>query len=62
MFPAMRMQPDLAMRCAMQPFVYEALPVRVVFGSGTVAQIKPEADRLGVSRVLVLSTPGRGEA
>src|SRR4051812_4066008 len=45
----------------MEPFVYEALPVRVIFGSGTVAQLAAEADRLGVRRVLVLSTPGRGE-
>jgi alcohol dehydrogenase class IV len=43
----------------MQAFVYDALPARVVFGSGTVVQIKPEAERLGVHRVLVLSTPGR---
>ena len=46
----------------MQSFVYEALPARVVFGSGTVAQLRAEAERLGVRRVLVLSTPGRGEA
>jgi maleylacetate reductase len=45
----------------MQSFVYDALPTRVVFGSGTVAQVRPEAERLGVRRVLVLSTPGRGE-
>src|SRR5215204_4186726 len=45
----------------MEPFVYEALPVRVIFGSGTVAQLAAEAERLGVRRVLVLSTPGRGE-
>ena len=45
----------------MEPFVYEALPVRVIFGSGTVAQLTAEAGRLGVRRVLVLSTPGRGE-
>ena len=45
----------------MEPFVYEALPVRVIFGSGTVVQLKAEAERLGVRRVLVLSTPGRGE-
>ena len=45
----------------MESFVYEALPTRVVFGSGTVARIRDEADRLGVRRVLVLSTPGRGE-
>jgi alcohol dehydrogenase class IV len=46
----------------MQPFVYEALPTRVLFGSGTVAQLRAEAEHLGVRRVLVLSTPGRGEA
>jgi alcohol dehydrogenase class IV len=45
----------------MQPFVYDALPARVVFGSGTLAQLKAEAERLGVCRALVLSTPGRGE-
>src|SRR3954471_8862707 len=45
----------------MEPFVYEALPVRVIFGSGTVTQLKAEAERLGVRRVLVLTTPGRGD-
>jgi alcohol dehydrogenase class IV len=45
----------------MQSFVYDALPARVVFGSGAVAQIKREAERLRVNRLLVLSTPGRGE-
>jgi len=45
----------------MEPFVYQALPVRVIFGSRTVTQLKAEAERLGVRRVLVLSTPGRGE-
>src|SRR3954453_1770406 len=45
----------------MEPFVYEALPVRVIFGSGTVTQLKAEAESLGVRRVLVLSTPSRGE-
>ena len=46
----------------MQSFVYEALPARVVFGSGTVAQLRAEAERLGVRWILVVSTPGRGEA
>jgi hypothetical protein len=46
----------------MQSFVHDALPARVVFGSGTIAQLRSEAERLGVHRVLVLSTPGRGEA
>ncbi len=38
-------------------FVYEALPSRVIFGSGTVARLAEEAERLGLARVLVLSTP-----
>jgi maleylacetate reductase len=43
-------------------FVYEALPGRVVFGSGTAAELGAELDRLGARRALILSTPGRGEA
>ena len=46
----------------MQAFVYEALPVRVVFGWGKIAEVAAEVERLGVRRALVLSTPGRGEA
>ncbi|HZP21137.1 MAG TPA: maleylacetate reductase [Bauldia sp.] len=42
---------------AVQPFVYESAPVRVVFGSGTIAAVAEEAGRLGVARALVLSTP-----
>src|SRR4051794_2027369 len=45
----------------MESFVYEALPTRVVFGSGTVARIREEVERLGAHRALVLTTPGRGE-
>src|SRR4051794_27796459 len=45
----------------MEPFIYEALPSRVVFGSGTVARTRQEVERLGARRALVLSTPGRGE-
>lgn len=41
----------------MTPFVYDALPIRVVFGSGTLDQLGDEVDRLGLSRVLILSTP-----
>jgi alcohol dehydrogenase class IV len=33
----------------------------MVFGSGTIGQIRDEAERLGARRVLVLSTLGRGE-
>jgi maleylacetate reductase len=39
------------------PFVYEALPMRVLFGNGSVAKLAFEAERLGMKRVLVLSTP-----
>lgn len=38
-------------------FVYEALPTRVVFGHATAATLADEADRLGLRRLLVLSTP-----
>ena len=41
----------------MDAFIYEALPTRVIFGSGTVGQVAGEVERLGLSRVLVLSTP-----
>jgi alcohol dehydrogenase class IV len=41
----------------MDPFVYESLPSRVIFGAGTRDRLGAEIDRLGVRRVLVLSTP-----
>ncbi|WP_396454786.1 maleylacetate reductase [Actinomadura sp.] len=40
-------------------FAYRPLPVRVVFGEGVLGDLPAEVDALGVSRVLVLSTPGR---
>ncbi len=43
----------------MKAFTYTALPARVVFGAGAVAQLAAEVERLGVKRALVLSTPGR---
>ncbi|MBI3373649.1 MAG: maleylacetate reductase [Betaproteobacteria bacterium] len=42
-----------------QSFVYNAFPVRVVFGTGSVARLPEELDRLGAKRALILSTPGR---
>ena len=45
-----------------EPFVYQPLPTRVVFGSGTLAQLGAEVERIGVRRALVLSTSGRAEA
>src|SRR5271154_1017762 len=41
----------------MTPFIFESAPVRVLFGAGTVQQLRAEVARLGVSRALVLSTP-----
>lgn len=38
-------------------FNYQGLPARVVFGSGTTQKLAEEADRLGLTRLLVLSTP-----
>lgn len=47
----------------MQPFVYQPLPARVIFGTGTLGQLGNEIERLGLKRVLVLATPAqRGEA
>ena len=41
----------------MKPFVYTGMPVRVVFGAGSIAQLPAELDRLGAKRALLLSTP-----
>jgi maleylacetate reductase len=41
----------------LQPFIYTALPSRVIFGSGTVARAAEEIRALGCARALVLSTP-----
>lgn len=45
----------------MKPFVYTALPMRVLFGAGAVKQLAAEVDRLGAKRALLLCTPGRAE-
>ncbi|WAB99260.1 maleylacetate reductase [Pseudomonas putida] len=41
----------------MQPFVFNALPGRVIFGFGTLSQVGVEIRALGCSRALVISTP-----
>jgi maleylacetate reductase len=41
----------------MQPFIYEPLPTRVIFGSGVRSQLSAELDRLRIKRPLVLATP-----
>ena len=38
-------------------FIYQMLPARVVFGRGTSTALPAEAERLSLSRLLVLSTP-----
>lgn len=46
-------------------FTYQALPMRVVFGAGTLAALPDEVAALGLSRVLVLCSPeqaGTGRA
>ncbi len=40
----------------MRSFTYTGLPARVVFGSGTIAALPSEMERLGCRRALVLST------
>ncbi len=49
----------------MRSFLYQGLPARVIFGSGTLSQLPAEVERLGLTRALVLSTPqqvGQAEA
>lgn len=41
----------------MLSFTYDALPSRVVFGTGAVSKLTEEIDRLGAKKVLVLATP-----
>ena len=43
----------------MKAFVYGGLPMRVLFGAGSVAELANEVDRLGAKRALLLATPGR---
>jgi len=40
-------------------FIYNANPGRVIFGNGTIAQLPEEIARLGLKRVLTLSTPAQ---
>lgn len=45
-------------------FIYEALPMRVRFGTGTLREVESEVEKLGARRALVLTTPqqkGEGE-
>lgn len=42
-----------------QRFVYNGLPSRVVFGTGTLVELPAEVEKLGIMRALVLTTPTR---
>ena len=42
-------------------FVFEPARSRVVFGAGCIARLGAEVDLLGVSRILIVGTPGRSE-
>lgn len=46
----------------MQPFIYNALPGRVIFGSGTLTQLEQEITNLGCSKALVLTTAQQRDA
>ena len=41
-------------------FTHDVPPQRVVFGTGALARVGAEAERLGISRALVVATPGSG--
>ena len=41
-------------------FAYQALPMRVTFGAGTLRRLPDEVAALGLNRVLVLCSPGQG--
>ena len=45
----------------MEPFVYNALPGRIVFGRGTLAMVADEVAALGRGRAFVLSTPQQAD-
>ena len=44
-----------------RPFTYQALPMRVVFGAGSLARLPDEVAALGLTRVLVLCSPEQEE-
>jgi maleylacetate reductase len=46
----------------MMPFVYAALPTRVIFGRGKISEAAAEAKRLGLKRPLVITTSHQAES
>ena len=43
-----------------ETFTYQPQPMRVIFGSGTLAQLPDEPERLSIKRALVLTTESQG--
>ena len=39
----------------MNPFTYDQLPARIVFGAGRLAEVGAEVERLGAQRVMLIS-------
>ncbi len=46
----------------MTPFVYAALPTRVIFGRGKLSEVAAEAERLGITHPLVITTAHQADA
>jgi alcohol dehydrogenase class IV len=46
----------------MNPFIYTALPTRVIFGRGKIAEAAAEAKRLGMKRPLVITTKHQADS
>ena len=45
-----------------QPFTYNSLPARVIFGFGTLGRVADEVKAMGCRRALVLSTPEQAQS
>ena len=45
----------------MNDFTFETRATRVVFGAGSLARLPVEIERLGATRVMLISTPGRSD-
>lgn len=43
-------------------FLHQGSPARIVFGPGSLLRLAEEADRLGVRKILILTTPEQREA
>ena len=46
----------------MNPFIYSALPTRVIFGRGKISEVASEAKRLGMAKPLIITTSHQAES